>query len=140
MRIAATAMLAGLLFVQLPATAQNGPSGGGNEPPLDEIIGRFFPGYVPVTPGDLSAEVRAHTVRDSSYADADHAPTVIRADFDGNGFDDYAVLVRELASSNPDEVFAILMAYGDDRYAPAMKAFLTRSGTSSIGVKMRFSR
>ena len=50
-------------------------------------------------------------------------PTVIRADFDGNGIADYAVLVRELASPNPDEVFAVLMGHGRGRYSAAMKAF-----------------
>lgn len=123
MRIAAIATLAGLLFLQVPATAQNTVTGESVEPPLDEIIARFFPGYVPVTPGDLSADVRAITARDPNYNHPDRSPTVIRADFDGNGFADYAVLVRELASNSPDEVFAILMGYGDGRYAAAMKAF-----------------
>lgn len=123
MRFAAITALAGLLFVDAPATGQDNLVEGPGEPPLDSIIAQFFPGYAPVTPGDLSADVRRVTAADSAYDDPARSPTVIHADFDGNGVADYAVLVRELASANPDEVFAVLMGHGQGRYSAAMKAF-----------------
>ena len=123
MRLAAITALAGLLFVDAPATGQDDVADAPREPPLDAIIAQFFPGYVPVTPGDLSADVRRATARDPAYSDPARSPTVIYADFDGNGVRDYAVLVRELASNDPDEVFAILMGQGGGRYRAAMKAF-----------------
>lgn len=123
MRIAAVTALAGLLFVEAPATSKVNLPGAPGEPPLDAVIAQFFPGYAPVTPGDLSAEVRRQTAGDPAYGQAGISPTVIRADFDGNGIADYAVLVRELASPNPDEVFAVLMGHGRGRYSAAMKAF-----------------
>lgn len=123
MRIAAVTALAGLLFVDVPATGQDNIVEGPGEPPLDSIIAQFFPGYAPVTPGDLSDEVRSATSKDSLYGAPGLSPTVIHADFDGNGVPDYAILVRELAAQNPDEVFAVLMGYGDGQYSAAMKAF-----------------
>jgi len=123
MRFAAITALAGLLFVEAPATGENDLFEGPREPPLDSIIAQFFPGYTPVTPGDLSGDVRRVTNADPSYGEPGRSPTVIRADFDGNGVADYAVLVRELASRNPDEVFAVLMGQGEGRYKAAMKAF-----------------
>lgn len=123
MRFAAITALAGLLFVEAPATGQNDLIERPNEPPLDSIIEQFFPGYAPVTPGDLSEDVRRVTTADPAYGEPGRSPTVIHADFDGNGVADYAVLVRELASSNPDEVFAVLMGQGEGRYRAAMKAF-----------------
>lgn len=123
MRFAAITALVGLLFVDVPATGQDNLVEGPGEPPLDSVIAQFFPGYAPVTPGDLSADVRRAAAADPSYNAPGRSPTVIHADFDGNGVADYAVLVRELASPSPDEVFAVLMGHGQGQYSAAMKAF-----------------
>lgn len=123
MRIAATTALLAVLILQPPATARHSADVRYAEPPLDEIIARFFEGYAPVTPGDLRAEIGRLAVNDPAYDDPERSPSVIHADFDGNGIDDYAILIRELAPQAPDEVFAVLMGLGDGRYRVSMKAF-----------------
>lgn len=123
MRIAATTALLAVLILQPPATARHSADVRYAEPPLDEIIARFFDGYAPVTTGDLRVEIGSLAARDPAYDDPQRSPSVIHADFDGNGVDDYAILIRELAPQAPDEVFAVLMGLGDGRYHVAMKAF-----------------
>lgn len=123
MRIAATTALLAILVLQPQATARHASDISYVEPPLDEIIARFFEGYAPVSPGDLRDEIGRLAVRDPVYEDPQRSPSVIHADFDGNGVDDYAVLIRELAPQAPDEVFTVLMGLGDGRYRVAMKAF-----------------
>lgn len=123
MRIAATTALLAVLILQPAATARHSADIKHAEPPLDEIIARFFEGYAPVSPGDLTVEIGRLAVEYPVYDDPERSPSVIHADFDGNGVDDYAILIRELAAQAPDEVFAILMGLGDGRYRVAMKAF-----------------
>lgn len=123
MRIAAISALMAVLILQPAATARHATDVRHAEPPLDEIIARFFEGYAPVTPGDLRAEIGRLAMTDPVYGDPERSPSVIHADFDGNGIGDYAILIRELAPQAPDEVFAVLMGLGDGRYRVAMKAF-----------------
>ncbi len=123
MRIAAVACLAALMTLHAPALAQEGPQKIPAEPPLAAIVAHFFPGYTPVTLGDLAAEVGALTVKDAAYDHSDRSPTAIRADFDGNGHADYAVLIKKHTASGSDEIFAVLLGHGQGRYAKAMESF-----------------
>ena len=109
-----------------PAAAQTGPQKVPAEPPLAAIVAHFFPGYAPVTLGDLAVEVGALTVKDPAYDHSDRSPTAIRADFDGNGHADYAVLIKKQSASGSDEIFTILMGYGGGQYAKAMESFFGR--------------
>ena len=102
----------------LPAAAQESA-----EPPLDEIVEQFFPGYVVMRESDLDRTVRNHTASNPVYDGVDRTPTVIRADFDGNGVADYALLVRADTSDEPDEVFAVLLGQGKGAYSRAAQAF-----------------
>jgi len=120
------ACLAAFLTLTAPALAQEGPQKVPAEPPLAAIVEHFFPGYAPVTLGDLAAEVGALTVKDAVYDHSDRSPTAIRADFDANGHADYAVLIRKQTASGSDEIFAILMGYGEGRYAKTMESFFGR--------------
>lgn len=126
MRFAAVACLSALLTVQTPALAQEGPQRSPAEPPLEAIVAHFFPGYVPVALGDLAPEIGALTVKDPVYDSSDRSPTAIRADLDGNGNADYAILIKTHSSSGSDEVFTILMGHGGGRYAKAMESFFGR--------------
>ena len=123
MRFAAVACLAAIMTLHMPVRAQEGPQKVPAEPPLSAIIAHFFPGYVPVTLGDLAAEVGALTVSDPAYDHSDRSPTMIRADFDGNGHADYAVLIKKQTPDGSDEIFAILMGHGGGSYATAMESF-----------------
>ncbi len=123
MRFAAMACLAGLMTLHAPALAQDSPQKVPAEPPLAAIVAHFFPGYAPVTLGDLAAEVGALTVSDGAYDHSDRSPTAIRADFDGNGHADYAVLIRKHTASGSDEIFAILLGHGQGRYAKTMESY-----------------
>jgi len=123
MRIAAAAWF--LAFTTLPyaALAQEGPQAAPAEPPLEAIVAHFFPGYAPLALGDLAADVGALTVNDPVYDHSDRSPTAIRADFDGNGHADFAVLIGRSSSSGSDEIFAIFMGYGQGRYAKVMESY-----------------
>ena len=99
MRFAAVTCLAALMTLAAPALGQEGPQKAPAEPPLAAILAHFFPGYAPVTLGDLAAEVGALTVQDAAYDHSDRSPTAIRADFDGNGHADYAVLIKKQTTS-----------------------------------------
>ncbi len=128
MRIAAVLALAALIFMPVsggPAVAQEAPAAAGKttEPPLEEILARFFPGYVLVSMDDLDPAVGRLAEQDPVYADPGRSPSMIRADFDGNGVADYALLVREEAGAEPDEIFAVLMGQGRGRYNRAAQAF-----------------
>lgn len=123
MRVAAIAALAALVAWQAPAHAQEGPQKAPVEPPLSAIVVHFFPGYAPVSLGDLDPAIAELTVTAAVYDDTDRSPTMIRADFDGNGFTDYAVLIKKSSEDGTDEIFTILMAYGGGRYAKAMESF-----------------
>jgi hypothetical protein len=126
MRFAAVACLAALMTLHSPAVAQEGPQEVPAEPPLAAIVAHFFPGYAPVTLGDLAAEIGALTVKDAMYDHSDRSPTAIRADFDGNGHADYAVLIKKQSASGSDEIFAVLLGHGQGRYATAMESFFGR--------------
>ena len=126
MRIAALACLLAFTSLAAPVLAQEGPQKIPAEPPLTAIVAHFFPGYAPVTLGDLAAEVGALTVRDDVYDHSDRSPTAIRADFDGNGHADYAVLIKKHTASGSDEIFAVLLGHGQGRYAKAMESFFGR--------------
>lgn len=126
MRLAAVTCLAALMTLAAPAIGQESPQKAPAEPPLAAILAHFFPGYAPVTLGDLAEEVGALTVQDAAYDHSDRSPTAIRADFDGNGHADYAVLIKKQTASGSDEVFAILMGYGEGRYAKTMESFFGR--------------
>jgi hypothetical protein len=126
MRFAAVTCLAAFMTLAAPALGREGPQKAPAEPPLATILAHFFPGYAPVTLGDLAAEVGALTVQDAAYDHSDRSPTVIRADFDGNGHADYAVLIKKQTTSGSDEIFAILMGYGQGRYAKIMESFFGR--------------
>lgn len=123
MRFAALAVLAAFMILQTPARAQDGPQKVPAEPPLEAIVAHFFPGYAPVALGDLAQEIGALTVRDRVYDHPGRSPTVIRSDFDGNGHADFAVLIKKRSDAGDDEIFAILMGYGQGRYAKAMESF-----------------
>ena len=121
MRIAVALALAALVFAPvsgIPAVAQES-----TEPPLEEILTRFFPGYILVSVDDLDPAVQRLAEQDPVYADAGRSPAMIRADFDGNGVADYALLVREETGAEPDEIFAVLMGQGRGRYNRAAQAF-----------------
>lgn len=126
MRFAAVTCLAALLALSAPAVAQEGPQKAPAEPPLAAIVAHFFPGYVPVALGDLAAEVGGLTVNDPVYDHSDRSPTAIRADFDGNGHADFAILIKTQSASGSDEIFAILMGHGQGRYAKAMESYFGR--------------
>ena len=126
MRFAAVACLAAIMTLAAPALAQEGPQKIPAEPPLAAIVAHFFPGYAPVTLGDLAAGIGALTVNEAVYDHTDRSPTAIRADFDGNGHADYAVLIKKQSASGSDEVFAILLGHGQGRYAKAMESFFGR--------------
>ncbi len=123
MRFATVACLAAYLMMSAAALAQQGPQTTPAEPPLDAIIAHFFPGYAQVTLDDLAPEIAALAARDPAYAQPDRTPTAIRADFDGNGHADYAVLIKRQSASGSDEIFVILMGHGSGRYAKAMESF-----------------
>lgn len=124
MRIVAVACLVALTTtLSAVAPAQEGPQTAPAEPSLEAIVAHFFPGYAPVALGDLAAEVGALTVNDPVYDNSDRSPTAIRADFDGNGVADFAVLIGKHSESGSDEIFAILMGYGQGRYAKTMESY-----------------
>lgn len=142
MRIAAVLALAALVFMPVsgsPAGAQEAPTAGeiapaaaqealaagdeSTEPPLEEILARFFPGYVLVSMDDLDPAVGLLAAEDPAYADPGRSPSMIRADFNGDGIADYALLVREESAAEPDEIFAVLMGEGRGRYQRAVQAF-----------------
>lgn len=135
MRIAAALALAALVFTpawgisadaqEAPAATEEAPAAAreSTEPPLEEILDRFFPGYVLVTMDDLDPAVGRLAAADPAYADPGRSPSMIRADFDGNGVADYALLVRAKGVAEPDEIFAVLMGEGRGRYQRAAQAF-----------------
>ncbi|MCK5621531.1 MAG: hypothetical protein KAJ11_04500 [Alphaproteobacteria bacterium] len=124
MRFAATAVLAACMGFQAPAWGQETPvQQAPVEPPLESIITHFFPGYAPVPLGDLAPEIGALTVSDPVYDNPDRSPTSVRADFDGNGFSDYGLLIRKTAGPEADEIFVILMGHGEGRFAKAIESF-----------------
>lgn len=123
MRVAATAALAALLVWQAPVFGQEGPQEVPAEPPLGAIVAHFFPGYVPVALSDLEPAIGELTVTAAVYDHTDRSPTSIKADFDGNGFPDYAVLIKKTTEYGSDEIFTILMGFGEGRYAKAMESF-----------------
>lgn len=106
-------------WAQQDASVQEAPA----EPPLESIIGHFYPGYAPVPLGELSAEIGALTVSDPVYDTPDRSPVIMKADFDGNGFADYALLIRKIQGPEPDEIFLILMGHGQGRYGKAIESF-----------------
>lgn len=120
MRFALAAGIAVFMGFQAPVLGQESKP---SEPSLESVIAYFFPGYVPIPLGDLSSEIGALTVSDAIYDHVDRSPTSVRADFDGNGLDDYALLIRKAAGSDADEIFVILMAHGEGRYSKAMESF-----------------
>lgn len=123
MRIAAVVCL--LAYTTLPANvfAQDRPQGAPAEPPLEAIVEHFFPGYAPLALGDLADEVGSLTVNDPVYDSSDRSPTAIRADFDGNGHGDFAVLIGRNSDAGSDEIFTILLGYGLGQYAKAMESY-----------------
>ncbi|MBE9558453.1 MAG: hypothetical protein IMF08_16470 [Proteobacteria bacterium] len=124
MRFAATAALLAFMGFQASALGQETPvQQAPVEPSLESVITHFFPGYAPVPLGDLEAEIGALTVSESAYNSRDRSPTSVRADFDGNGFSDYALLIRKTAGPEADEIFVILMAHGEGRYSKAIESF-----------------
>lgn len=124
MRFIATAALAVFMGLQAPAWGQETPvREAPEEPPLEFVIAHFFPGYAPVPLGELAPGVGALTVSDPAYGSADRSPTTIRADFDGNGFADYALLVRKTSGPEADEIFVILTGHGEGRYRKAIESF-----------------
>jgi hypothetical protein len=124
MRFAATAVLAAFMGFQAPAWGQETPvQQAPVEPPLESVITHFFPGYAPVPLGDLAPEIGALTVSDPVYDNPDRSPTSVRADFDGNGFSDYGLLIRKTAGPEADEIFVILMSHGEGRFAKAIESF-----------------
>ncbi len=124
MRFATTAVLAAYMGFQAPAWGQETPvQQAPVEPPLESIITHFFPGYAPVPLGDLAPEIGALTVSDPVYDNPDRSPTTVSADFDGNGFPDYGLLIRKTAGPEADEIFVILMGHGEGRFAKAIESF-----------------
>lgn len=124
MRFAATAALLAFMAFQAPAWGQETPvQQAPVEPPLESVITHFFPGYAQVPLGDLAPEIGALTVSDPVYDNPDRSPSAIKADFDGNGFSDYALLIRKTAGPEADEIFVILMGHGKGRFATAIESF-----------------
>jgi len=124
MRLAATAALVAFVGLQASAWGQETPvQKAPVEPPLESVITHFFPGYALVSLGSLAPEIGALTVSDPVYDNPDRSPTSVRGDFDGNGFADYALLIRKAAGSEADEIFVILMGHGEGRYAKAIESF-----------------
>ena len=123
MRLAASAALAAFMGLQTPAWGQETLVQQAPAEPVESVIAHFFPGYGPVPLGDLTPEIGALTVSDPAYDSADRSPTSIKADFDGNGFTDYALLIRQVAGPEADEIFVILMGHGQGRYAKAIESF-----------------
>jgi len=124
MRLAATAALVAFMGLQAPAWGQETPvQKAPVEPPLESVISHFFPGYALVSLGSLAPEIGALTVSDPVYDNPDRSPTSVRGDFDGNGFADYALLIRKAAGPEADEIFVILMGHGQGRYAKAIESF-----------------
>ncbi|MDH5556012.1 MAG: hypothetical protein OEZ03_01605 [Alphaproteobacteria bacterium] len=124
MRLAATAALVALIGFQAPAWGQTGPTRQlPAEPPLASVISHFFPGYVVMALGDLAPEIGALTVSDPVYDTPDRSPLSVRADYDGNGYPDYALLIRKAAGPEADEIFVILMGHGNGRYSKAIESF-----------------
>lgn len=124
MRFAVAATLMAFLGFQTPAWGQETPvQEAPAEPPLDSVISHFFPGYGVVPLGDLAAEIGALTVSEPDYNDPDRSPTSVKADFDGNGIADYALLLRKIDGPEGDEVFVILMGHGNGRYSKAIESF-----------------
>ena len=124
MRFATTAVLAAYMGFQAPAWGQETPvQQAPVEPPLESVITHFFPGYAPVPLGDLAPEIGALTVSNPVYDNPDRSPTSVSADFDGNGFSDYGLLIRKTAGPEADEIFVILMGHGEGRFAKAIESF-----------------
>ena len=124
MRLAAIAALVAFMGLQATAWGQETPvPKTPAEPPLDLVITHFFPGYELVSLGSLAPEIGALTVSDPTYDNAERSPTSVRGDFDGNGFADYALLIRKASGPEADEIFVILMGHGQGRYAKAIESF-----------------
>ncbi|UCH72859.1 MAG: hypothetical protein JSU82_10810 [Rhodospirillales bacterium] len=123
MRIAAVACLVSFMALLASSIASGEPQRTPAEPPLAVIVAHFYPGYVPVTLGDLDPQIGALTVKDPAYDHSDRSPTAVRADFDGNGHADYALLIKQQTAAGSDEIFVILMGHGGGRYARAMESF-----------------
>jgi len=124
MRFTTSAIVVSLLWVQTPAWGQETPvQEAPAEPPLEFVINHFFPGYAPVSLSELVPEIGALTVSDPGFNSPDRSPTTIKADFDGNGSADYALLIRKTAGTEADEIFVILLGHGDGRYSKAIESF-----------------
>lgn len=124
MRFALAAGLAVFMGFQAIAWAQETPvQQAPAEPPLDAVIAHFFPGYASVPLGELAPEIGALTVSDPVYDTPDRSPSVVKSDFDGNGFADYALLIRKAEGPEPDEIFVILMGHGQGRFRKAIESF-----------------
>lgn len=93
------------------------------EPSREAVIAHFFPGYGTVPVDDLSSDIAALAARDPAYDHPDRSPTSIKADFDGNGFADYALLIRKTGGPDTDRIFVILMGHGHGRFSKAMESF-----------------
>lgn len=134
MRFAALVCVLTLAVMHTPARAQEGPQKAPAEPPLGAIVAHFFPDYALVALGDLSPEIGALTADDPVYDHPSRSPTMIRADFDGNGHHDFAVLIKKQTGGGSDEIFTILLGYGQGRYAKTMESFFGRlSGNIYLG-------
>jgi hypothetical protein len=128
MRLAWTMGVAFFMGFQATAWAQqDAPVREGTaEPPLESVINHFFPGYAPVPLGELTDEIGSLTVSDPVYDTPDRSPVTIKADFDGNGFADYALLISKVQGSQADEIFVILMGHGEGRFGKAIESFFGR--------------
>ena len=86
------------------------------DPPPEPIRG-FYPGYVLVETQDLDQGDIALFLDEETRATDPWALSWVRADFDGNGVGDHAVLLRTPDGLLPVyETFAILMGGADGQY------------------------
>lgn len=125
MRFACSMGMAFLLSFQAIAWAQQKTPAQEEavEPQLESVIDQLFPGYRLVPLGELTDEIGALTVSDPVYDTPDRSPVAINDDFDDNGIADYALLISKAEGPEPDEIFVILMGYGQGRYGKAIESF-----------------
>src|ERR1017187_6936222 len=83
------------------------PRGNGQSDGIDKMILDDFPGFHVLTVLERDSDTRAFILAHF----AQHSPSVVRADFDGDGHLDYAVLLKNKKSGVAKFVILICSAY-----------------------------
>jgi len=87
---------------------------------LSSLINEHFPGHVLSEVGDLSAKARSYYEHHVMNFD----PFLIARDFDGNGLNDLAMLLKQKDGAAKEKVFVVLMQFGLAHYEMAFRSTL----------------